>query len=164
MDIDTQLDFVSPAGALYVPGAEKLLHRVGQLNREAIAGGHTLIATMDAHTENDLEFETWPHHCIAGTLGQRKAEATIVAGAQILEKVHVNCFTNPALEEMLAATNGREAIVYGVVTEICVFYAAMGLLKRGWQVSVVGDAVKALDLTKRDSFFFELRRRGGRIL
>jgi nicotinamidase/pyrazinamidase len=162
-DVDTQLDFVSPAGALYVPGAEKILDRIGALNREAIAGGHPLIATMDAHTENDPEFQTWPHHCVKGTLGQRKAEATIVAGAQILEKVNVNCFTNPALEAMLAATATKEAIVYGVVTEICVFHAAMGLLQRGWSVSVPENAVMHLDAAKRDAFFTELRSRGGRI-
>ena len=31
-DIDTQIDFMFPAGALYVPGAEKLLPRIAQLN------------------------------------------------------------------------------------------------------------------------------------
>lgn len=164
IDVDTQLDFVSPAGALYVPGAERILDRIGALNREAIAGGHALIATMDAHTENDPEFAVWPHHCVKGTLGQRKAEATVVAGAQILEKVNVNCFTNPALEAMLAATGAREAIVYGVVTEICVFHAAMGLLERGWGVSVVTSAVRELDIQKRDAFYNDLQSRGGRLL
>lgn len=163
LDVDTQLDFVSPAGALYVQGAEKILDRIGALNREAIAGGHALIATMDAHTENDPEFATWPHHCVKGTLGQRKAEATVVAGAQILEKVNVNCFTNPALEAMLAATGTKEAIVYGVVTEICVFHAAMGLTQRGWSVTVQQDATMHLDPAKRDAFFAELRSTGGRI-
>ena len=34
-DIDTQMDFVFPAGALYVPGAEQALPQVARLNRWA---------------------------------------------------------------------------------------------------------------------------------
>ena len=34
-DIDTQIDFVYPAGALYVPGAERILATVAELNRRA---------------------------------------------------------------------------------------------------------------------------------
>ena len=34
-DIDTQIDFVYPAGALYVPGAEHILPVVAELNRRA---------------------------------------------------------------------------------------------------------------------------------
>ncbi len=52
-DIDTQIDFVYPAGALYVPGAERILPIVGELNRRA----PVLISTMDAHSEDDPEFQ-----------------------------------------------------------------------------------------------------------
>jgi len=31
-DVDTQLDFLYPAGALYVPGAESIVTRVAALN------------------------------------------------------------------------------------------------------------------------------------
>jgi nicotinamidase-related amidase len=44
-DIDTQIDFVYPAGALYVPGAEHILPVIGELNRRA----PLVISTMDAH-------------------------------------------------------------------------------------------------------------------
>ena len=33
---------------------------------------------MDAHAENDPEFAIWPPHCVAGTHGQHKAEATLL--------------------------------------------------------------------------------------
>ena len=58
-DIDTQLDFVLPAGALYVPGAEKILPVVARLNRHAIGKGIPLISTADAHREDDPEFTQW---------------------------------------------------------------------------------------------------------
>jgi nicotinamidase/pyrazinamidase len=161
VDVDTQMDFVFPAGALYVPGAEAILARVGELNREAVSSGAKLVTTMDAHTEDDLEFQTWPHHCVKGTLGARKPDVTLTAGANILEKRHVNCFTNPVLEQWLREWRIQEAVVYGVVSEICVQNAAIGLFERGVKVTLETSAMKELNAKSRDLFFEEVRARGG---
>ncbi len=163
IDVDTQLDFVVPSGALYVPGAEAILSRVGELNREAVAAGHLLIATLDAHSENDVEFQSWPHHCVVGSLGQRKAEQTIARGMRVVEKQSVDCFTNPEMTEILRVEGVEEAVVYGVVTEICVLNAVRGLLDRGIRVRVIANAVKELNVNARDLFFEEVRGRGGKI-
>jgi nicotinamidase/pyrazinamidase len=163
VDVDTQIDFVFPAGALYVPGAERILARVGELNREAIAAGAKLITTMDAHAEDDPEFQLWPHHCVKGTLGARKPEVTCVAGAEVIEKVNVDCFTNPRMAELVREWGVKEALVYGVVTEICVQHAALGLLERGVRVSVIKSAVRELDARSADRFYEEVRARGGAV-
>jgi nicotinamidase-related amidase len=55
-DIDTQIDFLFPAGALYAPGAEKIIGTVATLNRYAAKHGIPVVSTMDAHSENDPEF------------------------------------------------------------------------------------------------------------
>ena len=55
-DIDTQLDFLYPAGALYVPGAERIVPAIARLNRYAAAHGIPVVSTTDAHAENDPEF------------------------------------------------------------------------------------------------------------
>src|SRR5437764_15358630 len=81
-DVDTQNDFVLPAGALYVPGAEKIIPVVGRLNQCAADRGHRVISTVDAHTENDPEFRTWRPHCVLGTCGQQKPCGTISATGQ----------------------------------------------------------------------------------
>ena len=77
-DIDSQLDFLYPAGALYVPGAERIVPAIERLNRHAAVYDIPVISTTDAHTENDPEFKVWPPHCVAGTIGQHKAEATLL--------------------------------------------------------------------------------------
>ena len=155
-DIDTQIDFVYPAGALYVPGAEHILPVVGELNRRA----PLVISTMDAHSEDDPEFQIYPHHCVVGTTGQHKPAITLLdqratvpaASADvrqlILEKQKLDCFSSPHLEPLLARLNADRYVVYGVVTEICVRFAAFGLLKTGKPVEIVTDAVKALDEQK----------------
>ena len=75
-DIDTQIDFLYPAGALYVPGAEKIVDRVAELNRLAAARGIPVISTADAHSEDDPEFRNWPPHCVVETAGQHKPAST----------------------------------------------------------------------------------------
>lgn len=161
-DIDTQLDFMYPAGALYVPGAEKIVEQIAALNRFAGAQGIPLVSTMDAHTENDPEFQAWPPHCVAGCLGQHKPEATLLtrrvvvpntacefsvnAAQQILlEKQTFDCFTNVNLARLLDRLEAERYVVYGVVTEICVKLAAWGLLKTGKRVELVTDAVLSLN-------------------
>jgi nicotinamidase/pyrazinamidase len=160
-DVDTQLDFMYPSGALYVPGAEKIVDQIATLNRFAGAQGIPLVSTMDAHTENDVEFQAWPPHCVAGCLGQHKPEATLLSrrtvvpnkpaeiaiesGQQILiEKQTFDCFTNVNLARLLEQLGAERYVVYGVVTEICVKLAAWGLLKTGKRVELVTDATRSL--------------------
>ena len=177
-DIDTQIDFVFPAGALYVPGAEHVLPAICTLNRYAVENDIPLISTMDAHAENDVEFRNWPAHCVAGTTGQTKPQATLFGtrmvvpakavelegvNAQqiILEKVTTNCFDNPNLEAVLHAFEADCFVVYGVVTEICVKFAALGLLRTGMRVEVVTDAVRHLSEPARDAMLAEFVEAGG---
>lgn len=175
-DIDTQIDFVYPAGALYVPGAEGILPVIGQLNRRA----PLVISTTDAHSEDDPEFKLYPHHCVAGTTGQHKPAVTLLdsraklphtgphAGEAtrqlILEKQTFDCFSSPHLEPLLAQLKAERYFVYGVVTEICVRFAAFGLLKTGKPVTIVTDAVKALDEQKAEEMFSAFRAAGGSLI
>jgi nicotinamidase/pyrazinamidase len=163
VDIDTQLDFLYPAGALYVPKAERIVPAVAQLNRFAARNGIPIISTTDAHTENDPEFHSWPPHCVAGTTGQHKADATLVErrvvvpnregelppldGAQqiVIEKQTVDAFQTRTLGRIVARMNADRFVVYGVVTEICVYHAVSGLLAAGKRVVVVTDAVETLE-------------------
>ena len=103
-DVDTQLDFVFPAGALYVPGAENIVDNLGKLTRYAAAHSYQIISTADAHTEDDPEFKIWKPHCVAGTVGQHKIAATVSTGSQIIiEKQMLDCFTNPTLRPLLTS-------------------------------------------------------------
>ncbi|MFB3825192.1 MAG: cysteine hydrolase family protein [Bryobacteraceae bacterium] len=179
-DIDTQIDFMFPAGALYVPGAERIVEKVAALNRYAAAHGIPVVSDMDAHTEDDQEFKTWPPHCVIGTAGQLKPAATMLekrvlipyrpvqvqveGAAQILfEKDALDLFTNPNLPALLAALEADRYVVYGVVTEYCVRLAALGLLATGKPVTLVTDAVETLKAEDRDATLDEFTGRGGEL-
>jgi nicotinamidase/pyrazinamidase len=179
-DIDSQFDFLVPAGALYVPGAERILPAIARLNRYAAAHGIPVVSTTDAHAESDPEFRVWPHHCVAGTLGQRKPEATLlprrvtipngdcaleIDGAQqiVVEKQVVDVFAVPNLSRVIARLEADRHVLYGVVTEICVLYAARGLLKTGRPVWVVTDAIQGLREDDARRALEEIVSAGGRL-
>jgi nicotinamidase/pyrazinamidase len=178
VDIDTQFDFVVPSGALYVPGAERLVGLFAKLNQHALRQGSVVISTTDAHTENDAEFAVWPPHCVAGTWGQLKPPGTLLdkrvtipsarfrfsieGAAQVLiEKQQLDCFTNGNLPELLRALAADRYVVYGVVTEYCVECAVMGLLKTGKRVELVEDAVQSLDGAKASRTLAAFAAEGG---
>ena len=161
-DVDTQLDFLYPGGALYVPRAETIVAQLGELTRYAGSHGIPIISTVDAHAEDDPEFKTWPPHCVLNTFGQQKAAMTQLPKTQVVttdpagcdfqtaaqyvvEKQKLDCFTNPNLRPLLSFLGADRYVVYGVVTELCVSCAAMGLLATGAQVELITDAIRALD-------------------
>ncbi|MDE3195703.1 MAG: isochorismatase family protein [Acidobacteriota bacterium] len=161
-DIDTQIDFLFPAGALYVPGAERLIPAVARLNRLAMQKSIPLISTMCAHPENAEEFRVWPPHCVAGTVGQRKPAALLVGASQaFLEKNELDLFSNPAAERLVDELNIDECCVYGVALDHCVRCAVLGLLKRGRRVHLVLDAVAAVSKEAGDRALQDFAREGG---
>ena len=181
-DVDTQLDFMYPAGALYLPGAEKIVPNIAMLNWFAATQCFPLVSTVDAHTENDREFCIWPPHCIAGTLGQNKPAATLLnrrvvipnhrpmlapnaapdAAQQFLVEKQVNdCFTNTNLPALLKYWDADRYVVYGVATEICVQCALDGLLQTGRRVELVTDAIQHLDGAAAEAMIQRFLAAGG---
>jgi nicotinamidase/pyrazinamidase len=177
-DVDNQLDFLYPAGSLYVPGAEEILPALAKLTQYAKENQIQIISTADAHTENDPEFETWKPHCIVGTVGQQKSAATLAVAQPsilsstsrstaapspqiIVEKQHYDCFTNPNLAPLLASLRAERYVVYGVVSEICVRSAVFGLLATGGRVELVTDAIRHLNPTAYQTMLDEFRAEGG---
>jgi nicotinamidase/pyrazinamidase len=177
-DVDTQIDFLFPSGALYAPGAERTVGTIGALNKYARANGAPLISTMDAHSENDTEFKQWPAHCVKGTVGQQKPQGTLLetrmvipwepvynhrpnAQQIILDKIVLDCFQNPNLPRLLEQLEADRYVVYGLVMEICVRCAAFGLLRTGKRVELVTDAVCALNTADGAAMLEEYKAQGG---
>lgn len=161
-DIDTQIDFLYPAGALYVPGAEKLIPAIASLNREAELAGHQVISTTCAHTEDDPEFKVWPHHCVIDTVGQTKPPALLLGTRQIiLKKSQLDLFLSPETDPLITSLHPEECVVYGVVTEYCVKHCAMGLLDRGYKVSLVRNAIQSLSDSAAAEFLTAFTSRPG---
>ena len=183
-DIDTQLDFMVPGGALYGPGAERLIPAIAILNRYAGEHKIPLISTTDSHPENAQEFRVWPAHCVAGTFGQRKPSETLLtshsvlpyepdfqidsldtAASQIIvEKNDLDMFSNPHLPALLTRLRVTECVVYGIFIDYCVKCAIMGLIRSGRQVSLVSDASASISADAGNQVLGDFTAAGGRLI
>ncbi len=180
VDVDTQVDFVEPDGALYVPGAEKCKDNFARLLAAARRNSVLVIASADAHAGDDPEFAQFPPHCVVGTPGQRRvietepSISTVVSvdgdlprarerGATlVLEKVQFDLFTNPAADRLFEESGVKTAVVFGVALDYCVRAAALGLRERGYETLLVRDATEPVTAEGGMRTEVELARAGVR--
>jgi nicotinamidase/pyrazinamidase len=184
-EVDTQADFMLPGGNLYVPGAERLLPNIRRLTDAARQGNVFLVSHGCFHTPDDPEFKIFPPHCVAGTAGSELVpEALTDKVARVpndpevklperlsdyhqilLEKQTLNIFESRHAEELVRRLGSEpEFVVFGVVTEYCVAFAAKGLLERGRRVAVVRDAIETLKAEDGQKTITDLQRMGARMI
>jgi nicotinamidase/pyrazinamidase len=173
-DVDTQNDFMLPAGKLYVPGAEETAPAMRRLVEAARAAGIVHVASADDHELTDPEISdepdfrnTYPPHCLRGTRGAQKIPETeqadplplalipfppglipeLIAGRRelLFLKKNFNVFTNPNTDPVLEALDPAEILVFGVATDVCDDAAIRGFLQRGRRVRFIEDAARGLD-------------------
>ena len=165
-EVDLQADFMLPGGKLYVPGAEKLLPNIRRLTDVARQGRVFLVSHGCFHSQNDPEFSTFPPHCVKGTPGARLVPEALTDRVVtvpneptaslpndlsrfqqiLLEKQTLDIFKTVHADELVKRLGPDvEFVVFGVVTEYCVGFAAKGLLERGRRVFVVRDAIATLN-------------------
>ena len=183
-EVDAQRDFLLPGGNLYVPGAEKLLPTIQRLTDAARQGKVFLVSHGCFHTPDDPEFRIFPPHCVKGTAGaelvpealtekvvrvpndaQAKLPEDLSQYQQILlEKQTLNIFESRHADALVQRLGTHaEFVVFGVVTEYCVSFAAKGLLERGRRVAVVQDAIETLKQEDEKKAIEELERLGTRM-
>jgi nicotinamidase/pyrazinamidase len=184
-EVDTQADFMLPGGNLYVPGAERLLPNIRRLTDAARRDRVFLVSHGCFHTKNDPEFKTFPPHCIKGTPGsayvpEALTEKVVIVPNQttatlpsdlvqyqqiLLEKQTLDIFESLHAAELVKRLPAdAEFVVFGVVTEYCVRFAAKGLLERGRRVSVVQDAIETLKAEDGERTVAELQALGAKFI
>jgi len=192
-EVDAQADFMLPGGKLYVPGAEKIMANLNRLVEQVRQSRVLLISSADAHQPDDPEFREWPVHCVKGTAGAElvpeapAARQLVIPNREnfvfpddlpsyqqvLLKKNTLDVFdnsnTDPLLSRLAASQKSSggsnpDFLVFGVVTEYCVHLAADGLLRRGYGVSIIRDAIQSLDEKKGREILGELESRGARLI
>jgi nicotinamidase/pyrazinamidase len=180
-EVDTQKDFMLPGGKLYVPGAERLLPNIQKLTDAARQDRVFLVSHGCYHAQDDPEFATFSPHCIKGTAGAGFVPEALTGKVAtvpneptaalpqdlsqyqqiLLEKQTLDIFASLHADELLARLDpATKFVVFGVVTEFCVRFAAKGLLDRGRRVSVVQDAIETLNPQDGERTISELQASG----
>jgi nicotinamidase/pyrazinamidase len=180
VDVDTQRDFMLSGGALYVPGAERIIPKLRRLYDFARKNEISIISSVDAHAPDDPEFQQFAPHCVQGTEGQRKLDETLLSRPLIIpnkpfdrnlmeiarkhqqiivEKQALDLFSNPVSERLLRVLPPH-AIVFGVTTEYCVKCACLGIRRIGVPVALVTDVIRALTPKTEKEALEEMRGAG----
>ncbi len=178
IDVDTQRDFLEPTGALYIRGSEAIVPNLRRLTGFARTQGIRVLATSCAHTPGDPELEQFPPHCMVGTWGQYRVEATERQDTRVLhadelwdgplplhltlEKRALDLFSHPDADRLVGLYNSKrpDFAVYGVATDYCVECAVLGLLRRGCRVTVVVDAIRGIDQSREGRVLTEFVTQG----
>ena len=172
--IDVQNDFC-PGGALAVPDGDAVVPVINRLagafdhvllTQDWHPAGHTSFASSHAGRQ---PFETievaygaqtlWPDHCVQGSQGARfHGDLEVTRAELIIRKGY-----DPAIDSYSAfyendrttatgltgylRTRGFERVfMAGLATDFCVAFSAIDAAREGFEVVVIEDACRAIDL------------------
>jgi len=158
--VDVQNDFL-PGGALAVPEGDQVVPPVNHCISLFISYELPVFATRDWHPAKHCSFKAqggpWPPHCIAGTKGAAFAdglnlpdETTIVSKADTQDKDAYSGFQETGLHDHLRSLGIKRLFIGGLATDYCVLNTVMDALKLGYEVLLLADAIRAVNINAGD--------------
>ncbi len=172
--IDVQNDFC-PDGALAVPQGDRIISGINNLMNDDVPviltqdwhpAGHSSFASSHedrtAYSVMEMPYGPqvlWPDHCIQGTAGsefhaelnQSRADLIIRKGFNPAIDSYSAFFENDhrtptGLEGYLRTRGITEVTLVGLALDFCVNYSAVDAAKLGFEVKVIRDLCRAIDL------------------
>lgn len=164
--VDVQRDFC-PGGSLAVPGGDDIIR---ELNRYAELFSNLklpVFASRDWHPRDTRHFREyggrWPVHCVEKTEGAAfHPELRLPKNTMVISKgMHsfrddYSCFeatteAGEKLADRLARFGTRTIYIGGLATDYCVKETVLDALRYGFDVVVLEDAIRGVDVTEGDS-------------
>ena len=166
--VDVQNDFADPAGSLYVAGGEGIVPTIDAEVSAAIEAGSTVVYTQDWHPPVTPHFASsggvWPDHCVQDTWGadlhpDLDVRGTIVRkGADGGDGYSAFSVRDPRsgetsateLGSILQAAGVERVVIAGLATDYCVVETVMDARRLGYDVEVLTEAIRAVNLEPND--------------
>ena len=145
--VDMLVGFLEKGHNLYCgDDARAIIPNVRKLIEREQDAGSEVFFICDSHDPDDLEFQTFPQHCVKGT-----EEAEIIPEltrfrGQLVPKQRYSAFFGTDLDERLARLSPDKVILCGVCTDICVMHTAADARNRDYAVEIPTDCVATFDL------------------
>lgn len=172
--IDVQYDFC-PGGALAVPDGDAVLPIINRLaqglphmvvtqdwhpaGHQSFASSHPGKAALDTVTASYGEQILWPDHCVQGTRGAKlHAELDIDRAGLVIRKGfrrEIDSYsaffendksTKTGLAGYLRERGAVRLVMAGLALDFCVRYSAEDARRLGFEVVVVEDGCRAIDM------------------
>jgi nicotinamidase/pyrazinamidase len=158
--VDVQRGFC-PGGSLPVPRGDEVVPVLNAYIELAQKAGATIVASRDWHPPDHISFRSrggpWPQHCVRGTPdaefhpGLRLPPETIVISkAQDPDAEAYSAFEGTQLEAKLKERAVERLFVGGLATDYCVKNTVLDALRLGFEVYLLTDAIRAVDVQPGD--------------
>jgi nicotinamidase/pyrazinamidase len=158
--VDVQNDFL-PGGSLAVADGDKVVPVLNSYIDLFVRAGQPIYATRDWHPANHCSFAPyggiWPPHCIGNSKGAEFAPAlALPAGTVIVSKATTpemdaySGFESTDLDAQLRAQHIERVFVGGLATDYCVLNTVKDALAQGFEVVLLLDAIRAVDVRPGD--------------
>jgi nicotinamidase/pyrazinamidase len=158
--IDVQNDFL-PGGRLAVPRGEEVIGPLNRAVRLFESRRLPVVATRDWHPADHSSFQQqggpWPPHCVAGTNGasfsprlELPQNAVVVSKGTATHEDGYSDFDGTGLADDLRGRGVARLFVGGLATEYCVLATVEGARQRGFDVAVLVDAIRPIDVQPGD--------------
>ncbi|HEX2030406.1 MAG TPA: isochorismatase family protein [Actinomycetota bacterium] len=167
--VDVQNDFAAPWGSLYVDGGEEVVPVINREIARALEAGATVLYTQDWHPASTPHFEKdggiWPVHCVAETEGAALHPELRVAGDVVrkgtggedgysgftVRDPRTGEETPTRLADLLREHGIRRLVVAGIATDYCVKETVLDAARLGFDVSVLGEGIRAVNREPGDA-------------
>jgi nicotinamidase/pyrazinamidase len=163
--VDVQNDFC-PGGALAVPEGDRVVPLLSRAAARFSALGLPVYASRDWHPADSTHFKKngglWPVHCVQGTPGARlhpdlalpSSTMIVTTGSSRTDEGYsamegIVAGRQTMLED-LAARGVTHLYVGGLATDYCVKHSVLDALAQGIRVTVLEDAIRAVNVTPGD--------------
>ena len=157
---DIQNDFL-PGGTLAVAGGDEVVPVLNRYVDAFQAQGLPVFATRDWHPLRHCSFHAqggpWPVHCVVGTHGADFATAlklppdtTVISKATSQDREAYSSFQGTDLDSHLRETGIRRLFIGGLTTDYCVLNTVRDARRLGYEVLVLADAIRAVDVRAGD--------------
>jgi nicotinamidase/pyrazinamidase len=158
--VDVQNDFL-PGGSLAVPQGDEVVPALNRYLAAFAARGLPVYATRDWHPANHCSFQArggpWPPHCVAESRGAQFAAglklpsgATVIFKATRPDKDAYSGFEGTDLDAHLRAQNVKRAFIGGLATDYCVLNTVRDARKLNYDVYLLADAIRAVNIKPDD--------------
>jgi nicotinamidase/pyrazinamidase len=171
--VDVQNDFC-PGGALAVSDGDRVVPILNQWIKTAVAAGAPVFASRDWHPANHISFRErggpWPPHCVQGTSGaefhrdlELPDDVRIITKADTPDLDSYSAFGNTDLAARLRQAGIRRVWIGGLAQDYCVRETALDALKENFEVHLIVDATRAVNVTPGDGrrALEEIQKAGG---
>lgn len=158
--VDIQNDFL-PVGALGISGGDEIIPTLLSYTRLFQTHSLPIFLTRDWHPPNHCSFKPqggpWPVHCVAGSPGSlppmsfaTPPSAVIIYKAIDRNQEAYSAFQNTALDRHLRALSVQRLFIGGLATDYCVLSSVKDTRSLGYDVCLLMDGIKAVNLQPDD--------------